>query len=48
MSSPDDGQEEEEGPLVVIPYVAGMTEDIRHAAAAAAKSTLGRPNRDWR
>ena len=36
MSSPDEGQEEKEGPLVVIPYVAGMNEDIRRAAAAAA------------
>ena len=26
----DEGQEEEKGPLVVIPYVAGMSEDIRH------------------
>ena len=29
MSSPDEGQEEEEGPLEVIPYVAEMSEDIR-------------------
>ena len=29
-SSPDDGQEEEKGPLVVRTYVAGMSEDIRH------------------
>ena len=28
-SSPDEGQEEEKGPLVVIRYVAGMSEDIR-------------------
>ena len=28
-SSRDEGQEEEKGPLVVIPYVAGMSEDIR-------------------
>ena len=28
-SSPDEGQEVEKGPLVVIPYVAGMSEDIR-------------------
>ena len=27
--SPDEGQEEEKGPVVVIPYVAGMSEDIR-------------------
>ena len=26
----DEEQEEERGPLVVIPYVAGMREDIRH------------------
>ena len=26
----DEEQEEERGPLVVIPYVAGMSEDIRH------------------
>ena len=31
MSSCDEEQEEEKGPLVVIPYVAGMSEDIRHA-----------------
>ena len=30
ISSPDKEQEEEKGPLVVIPYVAGMTKDIRH------------------
>ena len=29
-SNPDEGQEEEKGPLVVISYVAGMSEDIRH------------------
>ena len=29
-SSRDVEQEEERGPLVVIPYVAGMSEDIRH------------------
>ena len=29
-SSLDDGQEQEKGPLMVIPYVAGMSEDIRH------------------
>ena len=29
MSSRDEEQEEERGPLVVIPYVAGMSEDIR-------------------
>ena len=29
-SSCDEEQEEEKGPLVVIPYVAGMSEDIRH------------------
>ena len=29
-SSRDEEQEEERGPLVVIPYVAGMSEDIRH------------------
>ena len=29
-STPDEGQEEEKGPLVVIPYVAGMSEDIKH------------------
>ena len=28
-SSRDEGQEEERGPLVVIPYVVGMSEDIR-------------------
>ena len=28
-SSQNEGQEEEKGPLVVIPYVAGMSEDIR-------------------
>ena len=28
-SSCDEEQEEEKGPLVVIPYVAGMSEDIR-------------------
>ena len=28
-SNPDEGQEEEKGPLVVISYVAGMSEDIR-------------------
>ena len=29
-NSHDEEQEEEKGPLVVIPYVAGMSEDIRH------------------
>ena len=29
-SSPDEGQEEKKGPLVVRTYVAGMSEDIRH------------------
>ena len=29
-SSPDEGQEEEKGSLVVIPYVAGKSQDIRH------------------
>ena len=29
-SSCDAEEEEERGPLVVIPYVAGMSEDIRH------------------
>ena len=29
-SSCDEKQEEERGPLVVIPHVAGMSEDIRH------------------
>ena len=28
-SSPDKGQEQEKGPLVVTPYVAGMSKDIR-------------------
>ena len=28
-SNPDEGQEEEKGPLVVISYVVGMSEDIR-------------------
>jgi len=28
-SNPDEGQEEEKGPLMVISYVAGMSEDIR-------------------
>ena len=28
-SNTDEGQEEEKGPLVVISYVAGMSEDIR-------------------
>ena len=28
-SNPDEGQEEEKGPLVVISYAAGMSEDIR-------------------
>ena len=28
-SSPDKGQEEEKGPLVVIPYVVGMSDNIR-------------------
>ena len=31
MSSCDEEQEEEKGSLVVIPYVAGMSEDIRRA-----------------
>ena len=30
-SSGDEGQEEEKGSLVVMPYVAGMSENIRHA-----------------
>ena len=30
QSSCDEEQEEEKGLLVVIPYVAGMSEDIRH------------------
>jgi len=29
-SSPDEGQEEERGPQVVISHVAGMSEGIRH------------------
>ena len=29
-SSSDEEQEKEKEPLVVIPYVAGMSEDIRH------------------
>ena len=28
-SRPDERQKEEKGPLVVIPYIAGMSEDIR-------------------
>ena len=82
-SSQNKGQEEEKGSLVVIPYVAGMSEDIRCACrkskirvvikygrtlrsnvdqgqrysnpmwyiispAAAARSTSGRPDGDWR
>ena len=29
-SSPNKEQEEEKGPLVVVPYAAGISEDIRH------------------
>ena len=84
-SSRDEEQEEERGPLVVIPYMGGMSEDIRCVCcrkfsiiksewtlhllltkvkdtsplgkysmwyfvslAAAARSTSGKPDEDWK